>query len=465
MAETAKIFGFEALFTFDRYASPYQSSEGRDVLGSLKVRLLLTALVGVAVFDLLYPRVVGFVSTSAFVNAPIISVRTPFDGVIETPSKSRAEGLRAGEVLLEFEAARRSRTELARLAARQAALEGTETALSDQIVQLRRLAEALRSRRQTGRAFARRIAERRTEQADARRDGAAADLALAISRRDRAAALSARSVVAASEIEDLDLAVARARSDLRHSEAALAALAVEAELADHHELSIGGLPDMPYLTQRLDEIDMRLIDLEAERRRVSAELAALAPLVAETARELGRIERFAPVAPSDSLVWRASPGTNAALVGGEEAMQVLDCSRRFVEVTFDERHFGRIGPGSVAEVRLKGSADSFTAPVSALRGVGNDDGTARLSAIERARTQPSLTLFLEIPGVDVARPGAASAFCDVGRSAEVRIRRPVMSRARCVLIEAFGGVCGGDGAPARVAAESGADAGPDGVGG
>ena len=93
-------------------------------------------------------------------------------------------------------------------------------------------------------------------------------------------------------------------------------------------------------------------------------------------------------------------------------------------MTFRERHFERIRPGSIARVQFRGSETAFTAPVSSLRGLGERRNNPDLSAIERARADPTLTLYLDIPPADVANPEVAAAFCDVGRSAEVHITRP-----------------------------------------
>ena len=99
------------------------------MLGSRTIRILAAVFVCMAVFSLLWPRATGYVSTFAVVNAPVLTVRAPVNGVIVSPSPGLAAPVSRDEVLFDLLATQTSRTELSRLRAEAGALEAEAKAL------------------------------------------------------------------------------------------------------------------------------------------------------------------------------------------------------------------------------------------------------------------------------------------------------------------------------------------------
>ena len=393
------------------------------MLGSRTLRIVAALFMLVAIFSVLYPRVTGFVSTSAVVNAPLISVRAPFDGVVERASKDRAQAIRQGEVLFGLRASRESRAELARLIARRETLDGQVSALGTQITALRDISTELEARLEAEASTSLRLISRRRDEARATRAAAVARLSRLRAERKRAAELADRGAVPQTTPESLGFLTREAGADIDRIDAQLAALTIEEEAIRARHRSGPSSGPVAYVRQRIDELTIRLADLIAEQGALAGERRAVAPLIETVREEVRRLDSFRPVAPAGGVIWRPSPGAATAMISGQEVLQVLDCSRRFIEVTFNEKHFERIRPGSIAHVRLKGSGATFSAPVEALRGLAQAGSDADLSAIERARADPALTLYLRLPAADPAEPAVATAFCDVGRSADVRIVR------------------------------------------
>jgi hypothetical protein len=102
-------------------------------------------------------------------------------------------------------------------------------------------------------------------------------------------------------------------------------------------------------------------------------------------------------------------------------LDLADCSNRFLVVELPERDFERINPGGRASVRLIGSSIWFDAYIRQLRGSAArmDD---RLLAAQLPKPHSSaITVEVALP-VDTY-PIENSAFCNIGRLAEVRFPR------------------------------------------
>jgi multidrug resistance efflux pump len=184
-----------------------------------------------------------------------------------------------------------------------------------------------------------------------------------------------------------------------------------------------GTEDGSYARQRQDEVTIRLADLEGRKARVTANREGLGKEVEALQAEVESFDQFAPVLPVGVLVWSATPTEGAAVAAGDEVVQLLDCSRRFVEVFLPEPAFEAIRPGYTATVQLRGSARTFQASVEAVRGAGNRGANGLLAAQPQQVPDGSLSVVLRIEPADVTETGIAANFCDVGRTAEVRFDR------------------------------------------
>jgi hypothetical protein len=148
-------------------------------------------------------------------------------------------------------------------------------------------------------------------------------------------------------------------------------------------------------------------------------------------------------------------------------VQLLDCSRRFVEVFLRETAFEAIQPGDTATVQLRGSARTFQASVEAVRGAGNRGANGLLAAQPQQVPDGSLSVVLRLEPADVTEIGIAANFCDVGRTAEVRFDRSFNTAFNLpgrIMSRLFGGFSQTVAAPGTDTDRDG-DGGVDGAGG
>ncbi|MBL9059902.1 MAG: hypothetical protein JNK88_07765, partial [Mangrovicoccus sp.] len=117
------------------------------MLGNRALRLSAASLVVAAAGMTLAPHATSYVASSAVVNAPVIPLKAPFDGVIRRPSPGLADPVRPGSTLLSVAADRADRTGLAALEAERATLAGEHESLSRLRAELAALEVGLQSRR------------------------------------------------------------------------------------------------------------------------------------------------------------------------------------------------------------------------------------------------------------------------------------------------------------------------------
>lgn len=392
-------------------------------MGHRSLRLSAALAVIAAAGMILAPHVVSYVSTSAVVNAPVISIKAPFDGVVVQPSADLSAPVQHGEQLLQLVADRVDRTLLGDLVARRAISSGELAGIETQRARLHALRDRLRDRKSRYVAEISEWLAARSDEADARAGAARIrldQLTEEMQRHQRLAAKGSLSAVALTDAKaDADTArLALASALAQHRSVRLAARAVHADVA------IDGTADgLGQILQRLDELEIWLAETEQKRTALTAKVTALDSQIATLRHRSEAREVFAPTAQSFGVLWKTSPPQGTPVLVGDELMRVLDCGRRFIEVAIPERHFERIKPASPAVVRLKGGDVWLTGQVEAVRGAGGRYDRPALAADVPRMDDSQLSVLVRLPPVDVSRPDVARGFCDVGRTADVRFEK------------------------------------------
>lgn len=410
------------------------------MLGSRAIRIFAALFVCSAVIALLWPRATGYVSRFAVVNAPVLTVRAPINGVILAPTPGLAAPVARDDVLFDLRATQTSRSEIARLRAEWRVRSAEAAALLDEEQGAMAVVAALRDRVAVETESELVFLTRKLEQARADRrlnevawDRAEADLA-------RLEDLFARGRVPGTEVENAQFAKREAEAEIAADDAEIAALKVEIASIEAGLPSPAGTGRRDFAHDRLADMEMALADIRTRRIAAAARRDAAADELGQTEDELDGMARFQPTASTDGVIWTASRQAGASVTLGSDLFQLLDCERRFIEVIFDERAFENLPQGTEAEVRLRGSDHAFRATVVSRHAAGR--GSSSLSAVDAAVLAPYETggvkVFLRIEPADIRDPGVASAFCDVGRTAEVFVRRKGFARFRDPLLKRLG---------------------------
>ena len=91
------------------------------------MRLSAATLLAGAAVATMAPHLTSYISSSAVVNAPLLSVRAPFDGLLDETSRAFANAVAPGELLLRLEGERQDQDALAAV---QAEIRGLTAALA-----------------------------------------------------------------------------------------------------------------------------------------------------------------------------------------------------------------------------------------------------------------------------------------------------------------------------------------------
>ena len=393
---------------------------------SRSLRLITAGTLLLAVGAIILPRVTSYVSTSAVVNAPLIIVRSPINGRIVHPSARVADSVASGAPLVRIEGDRADRSLVSELTARHRGLDAEIAALLREITTLEELSLDLRTRERRHRQHGLRWQAARMNELSAETRRAEASRQEVAQRLERT-----RQLVEKGGISRALLDREQAEFAAKTADVARLAAQTEAQRIDGQALQDGinlesNAGEGSYARQRLDEIAMRQADLRTRAVRAQAAFKSVEIRLADASRDLAATEVFSPASASAGVVWRASAAVGSEVLVGDEIVKIVDCDRRFIEVSVSERHFESIVPGTHAQVRLRGSTESFEATVDAVMGSGAKTDQAELSSRPPQVPAGQLRVFIQLAPADLsgrARAETAAAFCDVGRTAEVRFDR------------------------------------------
>jgi multidrug resistance efflux pump len=391
-------------------------------LGVLVNARLLRLLIGVGLVCTaawyIYLYAFNKVSIAGVVNAPLVTIVSQLDGHVAGDWVGRTTVLSAGQPVVAIVNNRvDNRTEMELAGSREAARERL-AALRASIAELTGLKAALEQRSLDHLAAWKGHLEHDIK------EGAAALASARIAERQtgdalsRGASLIAKGAVSRATYDDLSYGHQRAASEATRATAGLARR--EADLIAARAgimLADSNWSDVPYSRQRLDEIDIRLTSLHNDEGVLLAAITEIEAKYAADKARIARLSREELIAPVNGVVWRSWVTPGAAVVRGTPLLEVIDCTRVYVEATTRESFFEALAPGQQVRVRLEGSGKDIPGTIRSIVGPGAPLATtANVSAINHPnRTEAQLIVDID-HGALPATPGST---CNVGRSAKV----------------------------------------------
>jgi multidrug resistance efflux pump len=382
------------------------------------LRLLIgVGLVGSAAWYI-YLYAFNKVSIAGVVNAPLVTIVSQLNGYIAEDSVGPRTVLKAGQALITVADDRvdnRTAMELA----------GSLDAARERLVAMRAtIAELTAIRSDLARRSREHLAAWTDHLQQDVKEGAAALVTARVVERQtgdalgRGTTLVAKGTVSRVTFDDLSYAHQRAGSEVTRAAAALARRKADLAAAGTGILlADNNWSDVPYSRQRLDEIDIRMTGLHNEEGALIATIGEIeAKYAAEKAR-IARLSREELIAPVAGVVWRSWVAPGAPVIHGTPLMEVIDCTRVYVEATTRERFFESLAPGEPVRVRLEGSGKDIPGTIRSVVGPGAPLATtANVSVINHPnRTEAQLIVDID----RAALPDTPGSTCNVGRSAKV----------------------------------------------
>jgi multidrug resistance efflux pump len=392
-------------------------------VGRLGGRAVKIGLAGTLLVGAVGTLVVGqtrVTTDNAVVSAYVVSLRTPIPGEVSGLGPHVGDTVRETDLLARVVNDRVSdehlvdlRSEVVRTKAERAALENQRQALTT-------LRATLVARSDAYRAAQAAYTTAFSNEAQAQLTGGA--LRLELARRGMARKLNLGHAGDAP-VADVDTATTEARTaeaDVTSRAAHLTYLrARQAAVGQGLYLDAGG-NDVTYSTQRIDEVDLRLADID----RTSAELAA-AEATADTrlAAEEHRFEALSRAdltLPAGGMVWKLAVSNGERIGDGETLAQVVNCGASFIVASIPQRQFSSVEVGSLAQFRLAGEAGEQSGRVLSVTGDSSVAIDRNLAATPAADPATTAVVRIEVPP-----SGNNGTACLVGRTARVLLPRPV----------------------------------------
>ncbi|AZB72516.2 HlyD family secretion protein [Synechococcus elongatus] len=388
---------------------PQRSNAANFVVISLGILILLSG-VGLLFYALVTTR-----GRDAIINAKVITLQAPDDGIVTDFQIRPGEEVPANQPLLRIENARASTFDQARLQTQLNTEQQKLKLQQDQlaaIVQLRQQVE-LDSRNQQRLEITKFTELRRKLQADI--SAAREQLALAQRIYQRRQALAATGAVSVEVADQAETEYLRQRDILN---------ALTKELASREQdLQAARLGLTLVNTRSNYDPGVRLQELKLQESQLRSQVAAQTAQVNGLKNQLQEITRNTrsrqeiPLAsPVPTVLWQASVSNGDVVTRGQTLAKTIDCRDRWVDVYIGETALRKIRVGEPARVDLIGKDRSLEGKVIFIR-----SGVGRLRVGEDVLPSIPINLARESQvriqlNPDKIQP---SEFCDVGFTGRV----------------------------------------------
>lgn len=357
----------------------------------------------------LAPTLWSVTSARAVVNARLITVRSPLEGIVADRPPDVMQPVSKGEPLLTVDPGSIDRGHLEELRAEEATLTERVAALRAHREGLNALREELRSafRRYQDSMIGR--GTRELEEARYEATAAGAELRLRVFEEGQEAALLRRGYGCARELTQARTAAEVARARAGRATVTVARLEEQLE-AVRRGVFTGpgdGRNDVPYSRQRIHEIALQQLHDEAQIRE---HLVRLAEVGRQVRSEVGRYRRRGDGrvnAPVDGIVWRRFVDAGSAVGLQAALLEVVDRSALFIDAVVTARYVDDIRVGDKAVVRPYGSPGGLAGVVRCVLGEEvPDEGLAmRSPRLDRDQIHVLIDLARGSPPAGADGPG------------------------------------------------------------
>ncbi|MXN65834.1 HlyD family efflux transporter periplasmic adaptor subunit [Stappia sp. GBMRC 2046] len=352
-------------------------------------------------------------STQALVNARLVTIRAPIEGVVDfkadlndlngvfaketvlaTISDPHADRRRLIDFGREIDTARIERDALA--ASKEPLLHAQAT--------FRRQVEDFRQGR---------IAElqARLDEADAEIATIEAEIDRARAHLERRNTLFERSVVAKAETEDATAALKVHEGRKAQAAARRNQIGVEIEALRKGVFIGDNYNDRPQSMQELDDITIRIADLEVAIEAKSRRIEALERARKNEQANYRRASFASVAAPIGGRIWEPLVADGEQVVRGQDIARLLDCSQAVVTTAVNEQVYNKLSLGDAATFILREGGRKYPARIVQLSGVAS--APANLAILPSALEKEPYRATVSVTGLG----GGES--CMVGKTGRV----------------------------------------------
>jgi multidrug resistance efflux pump len=357
-------------------------------------------------------------SLQGTLTSPLITIRSPIDGVVTSHTTTVGAPVAQQEVLFVIAAHQLDTRLRAELEAKLAAAQQQTLVIDRKIAELSSLRTQLQARSQLHREATLARLEALIGETTADLNRAKAVMERTQIEVSRANTLSAKGLIAQATLDDTVLAEQQARFEVERFSTSLKRLNVERTAAKNGVLVGEGYGDAPYSRQRADELAAREIEAKAERDSVQQTQQEFASRLGEEQRREATIRTYTVSAPITGLVWNLHIAADGVVARNAPLADVVDCHHAFVEAIVPERRYDDVQLGETVDVKLLGSSRTIAGTIHAVRGqsaVVNRENLAAWLTPRRTREAMTVSVAIDLEALQQVAQGV----CQIGHSAKV----------------------------------------------
>lgn len=357
-------------------------------------------------------------SITAIVSAPVIAITSPIEGILKDAPPIMGTELKAGDTIGVVENLRFDRwrlddmgTELKGIQEKIAAMKQEKDKLDlvkvDLIKSYKNYTASLEERLKLD---IQRAQEYLRERGDTISESKAEYL--------RKSKLYRKGVVAENQADSAFFNAERAAKSAEQTKLDIERLQAQLKaLQQGIFINLDGRTDVPYQQQRIDDITMRQHDLDSKIREAEIREAAIKKAVALEETRAKKMSQATVSAPFNGVTWRVFGAKGAHVDTTRPIVEMVDCSKVFVDTSIHERYFNKVKVGDPATIKLVGGT-TLKGKVQSIRGGSlSESSTAFLAGATQILRPHEMQVMISINEKEVETSKAD--FCFMGRTGEV----------------------------------------------
>jgi multidrug resistance efflux pump len=366
------------------------------------------ALLGLGVMTI-YQQVIVRVSREAIVNARVVAVRAPIDGILNGAATVPGANVTAGTAIANVEDPVPEDARWFQLRQDAAATQRERDTLSRRLADLQQAHKDAIAHSEAFRIGRIRQDELRIEETKANLMAATARETEATAGEERGAALHARGYLADQGYEKLSHAREIAKQEVIAARKRIDALTVELEAAKVGTYLGDNYNDVPSSFQRASELSTRIDETRASIDELAQKAELITQRLADERKRVDAQSRAVLKAPIDGNLWTAQAAAGEYVRKGQELFTILDCATVVITASVSERDYNELRLGDPARFRVAGTDREYHGEVTQL----GLTSTGRSLAISPEERHHQVAVHL------VDMPSHSPDNCAVGRTGQL----------------------------------------------
>ncbi len=358
-------------------------------------------------------------SSNAVVSARIVTLTTPIDGIVTKAPPPIGTELHEGDIIAEFVNTTVDRSTVGQLNVEKESLKERIDSLEEEKTNLIKLKEELEESKKSHLSSRAERLEYDIKRVEKRHQELIDSVTEASRLLNRKKELYKKGTISVSSLDSTFFTAERATKVADQAKLELDRLVVELNfIRKGIFINQDGRSEVTYQDQRIDEIRIRVADIDSRINEYTTRIQVISERIQIETDRLNGLEKRDIRASEFSVVLRSyvMPGTH--IDEKTKVVDVIDCSKVFIDMTIHEGYFEKIKIGERVKVKLRGGTKPIHGMITHIRGgavfAEPEKSVAGVAPIRRPH---EMQVIIEIDKEDLYE--SAADFCHVGRTGEV----------------------------------------------